>query len=98
VRRYNLPVAATLGAGVAHFWGWCPGAGLVFGLALPVASTVVLLPPLAGWLGGSAAEGGSHGELLRTEPACTVFTEERELADAMTRDMMARFAGLQPQA
>jgi CPA2 family monovalent cation:H+ antiporter-2 len=99
VRRIAVPgaiaqiVAATaLGAGVAHVWGWSLGAGLVFGLALSVASTVVLLraleergvlesvngriaigwlivedlatvlvlvllPALAGWLGG--AEAGS---------------------------------------
>lgn len=98
VRRIALPgaivqisVATALGAGVATFWGWSLGASLVFGLALSVASTVVLiraleqrgllhsvngriavgwlivedvamilvlvlLPPLAGWLGGSNAE------------------------------------------
>jgi len=96
VRKIALPgavaqilVATALGAGVAHLWGWSLGAGLVFGLALSVASTVVLLraledqgvlhsddgriavgwlivedlvmvlvlvllPPLAGWLGGEA--------------------------------------------
>lgn len=98
VRRIALPgaivqisVATALGAGVATFWGWSPGASLVFGLALSVASTVVLiraleqrgllqcvngkiavgwlivedlamilvlvlLPPLAGWLGGTTTE------------------------------------------
>ena len=40
----------------------------------------------------------AEAELLRSEPACTVFMEERELADAMTRDVLARFAGPQPQA
>lgn len=102
VRRIALPgaltqmgVATALGAGVATAWGWGLGAGLVFGLALSVASTVVLLraleqrdelqsvngqiavgwlivedlamvlvlvllPPLAGWLGG-------NGELSSTE-------------------------------
>lgn len=96
VRMIALPgavaqilVATGLGAAVAHLWGWSLGAGLVFGLALSVASTVVLLraledqgvlktddgriavgwlivedlvmvlvlvllPPLAGWLGGEA--------------------------------------------
>jgi CPA2 family monovalent cation:H+ antiporter-2 len=96
VRRIALPgaiaqiaVATALGMGIATLWGWSPGAGLVFGLALSVASTVVLLraledrellasvnghiavgwlvvqdlamvlvlvllPPLAGWLGGAA--------------------------------------------
>jgi CPA2 family monovalent cation:H+ antiporter-2 len=53
VRRIALPgavtqiaVASVLGAGVAHAWGWSLGAGLVFGLALSVASTVVLLRAL----------------------------------------------------
>jgi len=42
----QIAVATALGAGVAHFWGWSLGAGLVFGLALSVASTVVLLRAL----------------------------------------------------
>ena len=110
VRRIAVPgaivqiaVATALGAGVATFWGWSLGASLVFGLALSVASTVVLiraleqrgllqsvngriavgwlivedlamilvlvlLPPLAGWLGGGgelAAKGIDRG-LLET--------------------------------
>ena len=111
VRRIAVPgaitqivVATILGAGVASLWGWSLGAGLVFGLALSVASTVVLLraleqrgalksvngqiavgwlivedlamvlvlvllPPLAGWLGGDAgtsAVGASDPDLLMT--------------------------------
>ncbi|MGJ0485785.1 MAG: YbaL family putative K(+) efflux transporter [Methylomicrobium sp.] len=100
VRKIALPgailqiaVATTLGAGVARAWGWGLGASLVFGLALSVASTVVmlraleargtlesvnghiaigwmivedlvmvlvlvLLPPLAGWLGGTPPSEG----------------------------------------
>ncbi|MFT4194389.1 YbaL family putative K(+) efflux transporter [Ottowia sp.] len=53
VRRIALPgalvqiVAATLmGAALATWWGWPLGAALVFGLALSVASTVVLLRAL----------------------------------------------------
>ncbi|MBN8751248.1 MAG: Kef family K(+) transporter [Variovorax sp.] len=53
VRKIALPgalvqiVAATLmGAGLAAWWGWNLGAALVFGLALSVASTVVLLRAL----------------------------------------------------
>jgi CPA2 family monovalent cation:H+ antiporter-2 len=42
----QIAVATALGAGVAHFWGWSLGGGLVFGLALSVASTVVLLRAL----------------------------------------------------
>jgi len=42
----QIAVATALGAGVARLWGWSLGAGLVFGLALSVASTVVLLRAL----------------------------------------------------
>ncbi|MBS2130696.1 cation:proton antiporter [Burkholderia thailandensis] len=101
VRKIALPgaivqiaVATALGAGLALLWGWSVGAALVFGLALSVASTVVLLralegrgliesvngriavgwlvvedlvmvlvlvllPPLAGLLGGEPALGGA---------------------------------------
>jgi monovalent cation:H+ antiporter-2, CPA2 family len=105
VRRIALPgalaqiaVATAMGAGIAAYWGWTFGAGLVFGLALSVASTVVLLkalevcdllhtdegrvaigwlivedlvtilalvllPVLAGPLGGQAADDGAAGNL-----------------------------------
>ncbi len=53
VRRIAIPgaivqiaVATALGMVTAHFWGWNLGAALVFGLALSVASTVVLLRAL----------------------------------------------------
>ncbi|HEY9202375.1 MAG TPA: YbaL family putative K(+) efflux transporter [Gammaproteobacteria bacterium] len=53
VRRIALPgalvqitVATALGMGLAFLWGWELGASLVFGLALSVASTVVLLRAL----------------------------------------------------
>ncbi|MBL8450612.1 MAG: Kef family K(+) transporter [Dechloromonas sp.] len=107
VRKIALPgavlqiaVATALGAGVAAAWGWGLGAALVFGLALSVASTVVLLraleasgalesmngriavgwlivedlamvlvlvllPPLASWLGG-ATPGSDGGSLWQT--------------------------------
>jgi CPA2 family monovalent cation:H+ antiporter-2 len=42
----QMVVATALGMGVAHLWGWDLAAGLVFGLALSVASTVVLLKAL----------------------------------------------------
>ena len=106
VRRIALPgaivqivVATTFGAMVAVSWGWNLGVGIVFGVALSTASTVVLLrgleqrgllksvngsiavgwlvvedlamvlvlvllPPLAGWLGGNA--GVSNSDLLTT--------------------------------
>ncbi|HSD60122.1 MAG TPA: cation:proton antiporter, partial [Burkholderiales bacterium] len=53
VRRIAVPgaivqmaAATALGMAVASFWGWEPGAALVFGLALSCASTVVLLRAL----------------------------------------------------
>lgn len=53
VKRIALPgaiaqisMATAMGAGIAHTWGWSLQAGLVFGLALSVASTVVLLRAL----------------------------------------------------
>ena len=110
VRRIALPgaalqmvVATALGMAVAMWgWGWSMGAALVFGLALSVASTVVLLkalesrgvldtvngriavgwlvvedlamvlvlvllPPLAGWLGAPQANPDAPpGNLLAT--------------------------------
>ncbi len=42
----QIIVATALGCGVSRLWGWSFGAGLVFGLALSVASTVVLLRAL----------------------------------------------------
>lgn len=53
VRKIALPgavvqigAAMAMGAGVAHLWGWPFAHGLMFGLALSVASTVVLLRSL----------------------------------------------------
>jgi CPA2 family monovalent cation:H+ antiporter-2 len=53
VRRLAIPgavaqivLATAMGAGLAHFWGWPWGHGIVFGLSLSVASTVVLLKAL----------------------------------------------------
>jgi monovalent cation:H+ antiporter-2, CPA2 family len=42
----QIAVATAMGATVAHLWGWSLGAGIVLGLALSVASTVVLLRAL----------------------------------------------------
>ena len=53
VRRIAVPgaivqiaVATALGMALTSLWGWSPGAGFVFGLALSVASTVVLIRAL----------------------------------------------------
>jgi CPA2 family monovalent cation:H+ antiporter-2 len=108
VRRIALPgavvqmgVATLLGMAMAWSWGWDMGAGLVFGLSLSCASTVVLLkaletrgvldtmngriavgwlvvedlatvillvllPPLAGVLGGPATNASASEPLWRT--------------------------------
>jgi CPA2 family monovalent cation:H+ antiporter-2 len=42
----QIAVATALGMAVAHLWGWDLPAGLVFGVSLSVASTVVLLRAL----------------------------------------------------
>ncbi|UMY18756.1 Kef family K(+) transporter [Methylobacterium organophilum] len=42
----QIAAATAMGGGLALSWGWSLGAGLVFGLALSVASTVVLLRAL----------------------------------------------------
>jgi monovalent cation:H+ antiporter-2, CPA2 family len=42
----QIAAATAMGMALAHFWGWSLGGGLVFGLALSVASTVVLLRAL----------------------------------------------------
>jgi CPA2 family monovalent cation:H+ antiporter-2 len=42
----QMAAATALGAGIMWAWGWAPGAALVFGLSLSVASTVVLLRAL----------------------------------------------------
>ncbi|MDB5104896.1 MAG: sodium:proton antiporter [Fibrobacteres bacterium] len=42
----QIAVATAIGIGMTRFWGWSLGEGLVFGLSLSVASTVVLLKAL----------------------------------------------------
>ncbi len=42
----QIALATAAGAGLAHLWGWSLGQGVVFGLTLSVASTVVLLKAL----------------------------------------------------
>jgi len=53
VRRIALPgaiaqilIATLMGMMLSNFWGWSLGAGIVFGLSLSVASTVVLIKAL----------------------------------------------------
>ena len=53
----QIAAATAMGAAVAHTWGWSLGAGLVFGLALSVASTVVLLRALEALNEATSANG-----------------------------------------
>ena len=125
VRRIALPgalaqiaTATALGAAVALWWGWGLRAAVVFGLALSVASTVVLLraledrgvlesvngriavgwlvvedmamvftlvllPPLAGWL-----DGGARGPFMQ------VANENVLLILAFTLAKVSAFVGI----
>jgi CPA2 family monovalent cation:H+ antiporter-2 len=42
----RIGIVTVISAAIAHWWGWSLGAGIVFGLTLSVASTVVLLRTL----------------------------------------------------
>nr|WP_295783016.1 cation:proton antiporter [Rhodoferax sp.] len=61
----QMGVTTLLGMGVAWWWGWSLGGGLILGLSLACASTVVL-PPLAGVLGGPVASAASAKPLWIT--------------------------------
>ncbi|MDB6060707.1 MAG: Kef family transporter [Verrucomicrobiaceae bacterium] len=97
----QMGLATALGMGLASWWGWSFGSGLIFGLSLSCASTVVLLkaleanksletmngriaigwlvvedlatvlvlvllPPLAGLLGGTVIDTGNDAPLWLT--------------------------------
>jgi CPA2 family monovalent cation:H+ antiporter-2 len=66
--------ATAIGAGIAHLWGWSIGAGLVFGLALSVASTVVLLRALEERNGLQSANGRIAVGWLIVEDLAMVLT------------------------
>jgi len=104
----RIAIVTLIGIGLANWWGWGLGAGIVFGLSLSVASTVVLLkaleernllnsasgrvavgwlivedlamvlalvllPALAGLLGGHAADGAGAGLPLPMTIALTLL-------------------------
>src|SRR3546814_3790832 len=69
----QILAATVLGAGLAQLWGWPPVAAIIFGLALSVASTVVLLRALEdrgvlNFINGGIAVGSSeeHTSELKT--------------------------------
>jgi len=53
----QIVIATVIGAAFAYFWGWPLGAGLLLGLSLSVASTVVLLRALESRNGLTTANG-----------------------------------------
>ena len=53
----QIIVATALGMGVSHLWGWSWSAGLVFGVALSTASTVVMLRALESCNALNSADG-----------------------------------------
>jgi monovalent cation:H+ antiporter-2, CPA2 family len=79
VRRIAVPGALTqillataLGGALALFWGWSCGAALVFGLALSIASTVVLLRALEAQGSLNSTEGHIAVGWLIVEDLATV--------------------------
>jgi K+:H+ antiporter len=111
----QVAVATALGIGLARLWGWPLGAGLVFGLSLSVASTVVLLrtleargvldttngriavgwlvvedlltvlalvllPALAGWLGGQSPGQAQNGAAAHELPGILALTLGKVIA------------------
>jgi monovalent cation:H+ antiporter-2, CPA2 family len=70
----QITVATLLGMAVAWAWGWSVGEGLVFGLALSVASTVVLLRALDGRGGVATSEGRVAVGWLLVEDIVMVVT------------------------
>lgn len=80
----QIAVAVALGVGVAWSWGWSLGAGLVFGLALSVASTVVLLRVL-----------GARGRLASDEGRIAVgWLIVEDLVIVLTLVLLPALAGL----
>lgn len=80
----QIAVATALGAGLASFWDWSLGAGLVFGLALSVASTVVLLRALE-------AQNTLHSENGRIAVGWLIV---EDLAMVLTLVLLPPLAGL----
>ncbi len=79
----QIVAATAMGVGVARLWGWSLGGGLVFGLALSVASTVVLLRALE-----------AHGELDTDEGRIAVgWLIVEDLVMVMTLVLLPAFAG-----
>jgi K+:H+ antiporter len=77
----QLAVVTLLGFGLAQIFGWGGGAGVIFGLALSVASTVVVLRALqeSASLRLSAVASPWAGSSSRTSPWCWHLFSSRRL-------------------
>lgn len=53
----QIVVATALGTGVSFLWGWSLSSGLIFGLALSVASTVVMLRAMESYQAVNTTDG-----------------------------------------
>ncbi len=69
----QIAAATALGAFFAHLWGWSWGAGIVFGLSLSVASTIVLLRALESRGGVDTGDGRIAVGWLIVEDLVTVI-------------------------
>ena len=79
----QIAAATALGAGLARLWGWPLSHGLVFGLSLSVASTVVLLRALEG-----------HGRLATPDGRIAVgWLVVEDLAMVLALVLMPALAG-----
>jgi monovalent cation:H+ antiporter-2, CPA2 family len=95
----QIAIATLLGVALCSFWGWGLGAGIVFGLSLSVASTVVLLKALeernlVNSASGRVAIGWLIVEDLAMVLALVLLPALAELLGGHASDALAHGAGL----
>ncbi|CAN7494353.1 cation:proton antiporter domain-containing protein [Rhizobium sp. LjRoot258] len=95
----RIVVVTLLGVGLVRWWGWGLGAGIVFGLSLSVASTVVLLKALEernllNSASGRVAVGWLIVEDLATVLALVLLPAVAELLGGHAASGIAQGAGL----
>jgi len=95
----QILLATVLGVALCSYWGWSLGAGIVFGLSLSVASTVVLLKALEernliNTASGRVAIGWLIVEDLAMVLALVLLPALAELLGGHASDAVAHGAGL----
>ncbi|MFP3570096.1 cation:proton antiporter, partial [Paraburkholderia sp. SIMBA_030] len=95
----QILLATLLGVALCTYWGWSLGAGIVFGLSLSVASTVVLLKALEernliNTASARVAIGWLIVEDLAMVLALVLLPALAELLGGHARDAVAHGAGL----